>query len=49
VTDKEGGIPDGWMGLDIGPESIDLFSQVVMKAKTILWNGLVFYYTVDFK
>jgi phosphoglycerate kinase len=32
-------IPDGWMGLDIGPESIDLFSKVICKSKTILWNG----------
>lgn len=32
-------IPDGWMGLDIGPESIKLFSTVVKRSKTILWNG----------
>ncbi|MBK8581846.1 MAG: phosphoglycerate kinase [Flavobacteriales bacterium] len=32
-------IPEGWMGLDIGPESIKLFSTVVKRAKTILWNG----------
>jgi phosphoglycerate kinase len=32
-------IPDGWMGLDIGPESIKSFSAVVKRAKTILWNG----------
>ncbi|KAJ2781177.1 phosphoglycerate kinase [Coemansia javaensis] len=34
-----GGIPDGWMGLDIGPESIAAFSAVVARAKTIVWNG----------
>ena len=34
-----GTIPDGWEGLDIGPESIKLFSGVVESSKTILWNG----------
>jgi len=38
VTRKEG-IPDGWMGLDIGPKSIAEFSDVVKRAKTIVWNG----------
>lgn len=32
-------IPNGWMGLDIGSKTIDLFSQVIMESKTILWNG----------
>lgn len=32
-------IPDGWMGLDIGPKSEKLFSEVIEKSKTILWNG----------
>lgn len=32
-------IPDGWMGLDIGPETIKLFATVVKRSKTILWNG----------
>ncbi len=32
-------IPDGWMGLDIGPETIKIFSAAVKRAKTILWNG----------
>lgn len=32
-------IPDGWEGLDIGPESIEAFKQVVLDSKTILWNG----------
>jgi len=36
---KEEGIPDGWMGLDCGKESSELFSSVILKAKTILWNG----------
>ncbi len=32
-------IKDGWMGLDIGPDSIKAFSKVVEESKTILWNG----------
>ena len=32
-------IPDGWQGLDSGPKSIKNFHAVVMKCKTILWNG----------
>ena len=32
-------IPDGWEGVDAGPESIKLFHKVVMQSKTILWNG----------
>ena len=32
-------IPDGWMGLDAGPESRKQFHDVIMQSKTILWNG----------
>jgi phosphoglycerate kinase len=32
-------IPDGWMGLDIGAKSIGIFTEVILKSKTILWNG----------
>lgn len=32
-------IPDGWQGLDAGPKSIKNFHDVVLKCKTILWNG----------
>ncbi|MBR1970332.1 MAG: phosphoglycerate kinase [Clostridia bacterium] len=35
----EGGIEEGWEGLDIGPESIKLFSDAVKNAKTVVWNG----------
>ena len=35
----EGDIPEGWMGLDIGPKSIELFSDAVKSAKTVVWNG----------
>jgi phosphoglycerate kinase len=32
-------IPDGWEGLDIGPDTIAQFGKVVLASKTILWNG----------
>jgi phosphoglycerate kinase len=32
-------IPDGWMGLDIGPETIALFASKVADARTVVWNG----------
>ena len=32
-------IPDGWMGLDIGPKSIELFSNQLKSAGTVVWNG----------
>jgi phosphoglycerate kinase len=32
-------IPDGWMGLDIGPKAIKDFQNVILQSKTILWNG----------
>ena len=35
----EGNIDDGWMGLDIGPKTIELFANAVRDAKTVVWNG----------
>lgn len=32
-------IPDGWMGLDIGPQAARVFGNVIEQSKTILWNG----------
>ncbi|AHD19661.1 phosphoglycerate kinase [Rhodococcus pyridinivorans] len=32
-------IPDGWMGLDIGPESVRRFASLLGSAKTVFWNG----------
>jgi 3-phosphoglycerate kinase len=32
-------IPDGWEGMDIGPETQKIFTDEIMKAKTIIWNG----------
>lgn len=39
VTVPAGQIPDDWEGLDIGPESVKLFSEIIASSKTILWNG----------
>lgn len=36
-----GDIPEGWMGLDIGPESVKKFCEILAKAKTVVWNGPV--------
>jgi len=35
----EQGIPDGWMGLDCGPKSRELFAEVIARAKVVVWNG----------
>lgn len=32
-------IPQGWMGMDIGPRSIDRFTAVIRRAATVIWNG----------
>jgi phosphoglycerate kinase len=32
-------IPDGWMGLDIGPKACGIFAEVIRRSKTVLWNG----------
>ena len=36
---QRGEIPDGWEGLDIGPETAQIFSEAVHDAKTVVWNG----------
>ncbi len=38
-TVEAGKIPEGWQGLDIGPKTIELFSDAVKSAKTVVWNG----------
>ena len=38
-TAPSNSIPDGWMGLDIGENAIEQFSNVIKRSKTILWNG----------
>lgn len=39
VKTVEGDIEDGWMGLDIGPETIKLFEDELKNSKTVVWNG----------
>ncbi|MBS9336626.1 phosphoglycerate kinase [Fructobacillus papyrifericola] len=39
IVDGAAGIPDGYMGLDIGPKSVELFKNVLNDAKTVVWNG----------
>lgn len=34
-------IPDGWQGLDAGPKTLENFKEIILKSKTILWNGPV--------
>ena len=36
---KAGQIPDGWQGLDIGPETVELYCAAVKGAGTVIWNG----------
>ena len=38
-TAPSNNIPDGWMGLDIGENAVEQFSNVIHRSKTILWNG----------
>ena len=40
IVDRES-IPDGWEGLDIGPKTIELYTEELKKAKTVIWNGTV--------
>ena len=40
-------IPDGWMGMDVGPETNKLFSDVIKDSKTILWNGPLGVFEMD--
>ncbi|MDN4166950.1 phosphoglycerate kinase [Cytophagales bacterium LB-30] len=38
-TVMNGSIPDGWMGLDIGPQAAAVFAKTIAESKTVLWNG----------
>jgi phosphoglycerate kinase len=40
-------IPDGWMGLDIGPDSIKTFNEALKTTKTIIWNGPISVFKFD--
>ena len=39
VDTSEIDIPEGWIGVDIGPKTIERFQAVIAKAKTVVWNG----------
>jgi phosphoglycerate kinase len=39
AADDASGIPDGWLGLDVGPKSNELFTAAIARASTIIWNG----------
>ena len=39
LDNDQPGISDGWMGLDIGPQTCAMFRQAIMESKTIIWNG----------
>ncbi len=41
------GIEDGWMALDIGPKSAQLFGDEIMDAKTVIWNGPMGVFEMD--
>lgn len=41
IATEDANIPDGFMGLDIGPKTSELFKSEVKKAKTVIWNGPV--------
>ncbi|MBI5324223.1 MAG: phosphoglycerate kinase [Ignavibacteriae bacterium] len=40
-------IPDGWMGMDIGPETQKIFNEEISRAKTIVWNGPMGVFEMD--
>jgi phosphoglycerate kinase len=44
---KSAAIPEGWMGLDIGNETIKSFTKVLLNSKTILWNGPMGVFEMD--
>ncbi|MDT0649303.1 phosphoglycerate kinase [Autumnicola edwardsiae] len=46
-TERVDEIPDGWMGLDVGPETLRNFSKVISDSKIILWNGPLGVFEMD--
>ncbi len=44
---NKGEIPDGWMGLDIGPKTQAIFAATILTSKTILWNGPMGVFEMD--
>ena len=47
VLTDDGNIPDGWMGLDIGPKSEVLFANAIKDAGTVIWNGPMGVFEMD--
>jgi len=47
ITNDNHGIPDGWIGVDIGPKSNVIFNKIILSAKTIFWLGVAGYHEVD--
>ena len=47
VDGASGGIPDGWMGLDIGPATVRAYASEIAQARTIVWNGPMGVFEVD--
>ena len=39
TVEESEGIPDGWLGLDVGPKSVASFKEVVARSKLVDWNG----------
>ncbi|MFC1590806.1 phosphoglycerate kinase, partial [Candidatus Omnitrophota bacterium] len=46
-TTEDAEIPDGWMGVDIGPKTAEIFKKEVKQAKTVLWNGPLGVFEID--
>ncbi|ORX79593.1 phosphoglycerate kinase [Anaeromyces robustus] len=47
ITNDNHGIPDGWIGVDIGPKSNVIFNKIILSAKTIFWLGVAGYHEID--
>ena len=47
ASDESGNIPDGWEGVDIGPDTVEAYKAEVSSAKTILWNGPMGIFEID--
>ena len=39
VVSVEEGVPEGWLGVDIGPDSLAKFKEELSECKTVIWNG----------
>ena len=47
IVSMEEGVPEGWMGLDIGPKTIELFKDKLKNARTVVWNGPMGVFEID--